>query len=40
VAQYQIETETVRKECRERVFVFENEKLRPITKTKKYCSLL
>jgi len=39
VAQYQIETETAKRECRERVFVFENEKLRPITKTKKSCSL-
>ena len=38
VAQYQVETETAGTECRERVFVFENEKLRPLTNTKKGCS--
>lgn len=39
VAQYQIETKTAKRDCRELVFVFENEKLRPITHTKKSCSL-
>jgi hypothetical protein len=38
VAQYQVETRTAGTECRERVFVFENEKLKPLTNTKKGCS--
>lgn len=38
VAQYQVETKTAGIECRERVFVFESEKLRPVTNTKKGCS--
>jgi len=38
VAQYQVETATAGTECRERVFVFEHEKLRPVTNTKKGCS--
>lgn len=40
VAQYQVEArpEPGGMECRERVFVFENEKLRPITNTKRGCT--
>jgi hypothetical protein len=38
VAQYQVETKTAGTECRERVFVFESEKLRPVTNTKKGCT--
>ncbi len=38
VAQYQVENGTVGGECRERIFVLENERLRPITETKYGCS--
>jgi hypothetical protein len=38
VAQYHVKTETVGIECRERIFVLDNEKLRPISNTKIGCS--
>jgi len=38
VAQYQVDTKAAEPECRERVFLFENEKLRPITNTRTGCS--
>jgi hypothetical protein len=37
VAQYQVETRDAGTQCRERVFVFEAEKLRPITNTRRGC---
>ena len=37
VAQYHVELSPDREECRERVFLFENGRLRPITKTRRGC---
>ena len=37
VAQYLVETRDAGAQCRERVFVFEAEKLRPITNTRREC---